>query len=104
MNPSKWIFAFQAVQSISPDEKQKSLCLADVWKLFWHPQARHKRQPEEELQDGQCPAPLLSSKPRQGREGELSAVNLCEHIREWCKHLICTVWDVISAGSLGKTF
>lgn len=53
MNANKQIFAFQAVQSISPDEEQKSLCLADAWKLFWHPQARHKRQPEGQLQDGQ---------------------------------------------------
>lgn len=120
MNPSKWISAFQAVQSISPEEEQKSLCLADAWKLLWHPWARHRREPEEQLQDGQCPVGWKGHSPvpnpvcglslhcshgmRQGREGKLFAVNFCKPVRELCKHLICTVWDVISAASQGKTF
>lgn len=48
--------------------------------------------------------PALQPWHERSREGKLFAVNFCKHIREWCKHLICTVWDVISAGSQGKTF
>lgn len=86
--------------------------------------ARYKRRPEEQLQDdlpvgsarwagrgspqfrnstwgSACTA---ATDVREGRKGKLFALNFHKHIRELCRHPICTVWHVISAGSKCKTF
>lgn len=50
------------------------------------------------------PACTAATDMREGRKVKLFAMNFCKHIRELCRHPICIVWHIISAGSEDKTF